>query len=283
MKTVPTNKIRWCLLVLPVLAAAVAAPAEPAAATGPPVGRTYYTTAVGLDAGYDVQAQCFEFHRDKVCTLDGLICGSWAPTGGTRSEQGLSFDLTTIAGDDLMVLEGRARLDARGPKSSIAGTGRIGAVDGDGAGVNFSFAAREVGRAECLNLLEQFPGDGDGTGIVGSGVIASETREVSGFDGLLAAGVGLIEIRHGATESLRITADDNLLPILTSEVRNGRLVLGADARFSTRNDVRYEITVRDFDEIVLTGVFGVEIEGLDTDRFEVNLSGVSSVTASSNV
>ncbi len=282
MRNVPMNNIRWCLLVLVALGA-VGALAEPAEAARPPIGRTYYTVAMGLDTGYDIQTQCFEFHEERLCTLDGRICGSWAPTAGIRREMGLSFDLTTVSDGDLMQMEGMARLDTRGKRSSLAGTGKFSSVDGEEPGVNFAVAAREVGKAECLDLLEDSPDADGGPIIVGSGNLITEEREVSDFHGLIASGVGLIEIRHGATESLRVTASDNILPILTSEVRDGLLVLGSNGRFRTHDNnidnIRFEITVRDFDELTLSGVLGVDITGLDTDRFDVNISGVSGVTA----
>lgn len=283
MTTVRMKQIRRCSLVLLALATAFGALAEPAEAARPPIGRTYYTIAMGLETGYDVRAECFEFHAEKLCTLDGLICGSWLPTAGLSPEMGLSFDLTTVADGELMQLDGLGRLDTRGNKSSIAGTGRFSPVDGGRSRVNFSFAGREVGKTECLELLEDSPGGDDQETVIGSGITASEERDVSDFRALLASGVGLIEIRHGPTESLRITADDNLLPILTSEVSDGRLILGSTAPFRTNNDIRYEITVRDFDDITVAGVFGVDITGLDTDRFTASVSGVSGLTVAGRV
>lgn len=279
MTAVPKQQLRRCSPVPLALVVALGVISQPAAADRPPVGRTYYALAVGLETGYDIQDQCFEFHDEKLCSLDGLICGSWQATTEPGREMELSFDLTTVADGDLMQLQGAGRLDSTGRKSSIAGTGSFGPVEGRDQAANFSFAAREVGRSECLDLLEDAPGLDDGEVIVGSGIVASEEREVSDFHALLAGGVGRIEIRHGPTESLRITADDNLLPILTSEVDDGRLILGSDSRFETANDIHYEITVREFDEITLAGAFVVDISGLDTERFAVDLSGATIVDA----
>jgi len=286
MRSAYKNKLSRCLLLsLPaalVLVVVLTGLAGPAEAARPPVGRTYYAVAMGLDAGYGLQSQCFEFHKERLCTLDGLICGSWKPTDGFGREMGVSFDLTTVTDGELMQLGGIGRLDSRGKGSSIAGTGYFESVaTGDGA-ANFSFVAREVGKARCVDLLEDSPDGGDGPIIVGSGNLVTEEREVSDFHGLVASGIGEIEIRHGASESLRITASDNILPILTTEVRDGLLVLGATGRFRTHDNnidnIRYEIIVREFDEITLAGVFGVEVSGVDTDRLDVNVSGVSGVT-----
>jgi hypothetical protein len=267
------------LIVLPLMLAALVGIAVTSAdAAQPPVGRTYYTVAVGLETNYDIKAECFEFHQDKLCTLDGLICGSWEPTAAAGREMGLSFDLTTLAEGDLMSLEGYARLEAEGRKSSLAGSGQISSTDGERSASNFSFAAREVSKEQCLELLEGSPGGDHGVHVVGSGNVITEDREIEDFDGLVASGVGLIEVRVGSPASLRITADDNILPLLVSEVRDGRLILSSEGTYSTNNSVEYEITVPSLDEVTLAGVLGVEVVDLDTDRIDVNVSGVSTLT-----
>ncbi len=278
MKTLRLPGPPWCLLAALALGLALGATSGPAAAARPPVGRTYFTLAMGLENGYDVKVQCFEFYEDRLCTLDGLICGSWKPTDARRREMDLAFDLTTVADGELMQLQGLGALKARGPLSSVAGTGRYGPVDGARKSSNFSFAAREVGREECLDLVEASALPGDGDTVVGSGVVASEEREVGAFHGVVASGVGRIEIRHGAIESLRVTADDNILPLLTSEVSNGLLILGTEGPFRNDQDIVFEVTVRELDSLTLAGVLGVEITDLDTARFDVEIGGVSQVT-----
>jgi hypothetical protein len=275
----PTGR-RWDPRAGLVLAAVFAVAAGMSPQISAPVGQTYYTVAVGLESGYDVKTQCFEFFNERLCTLDGSICGFWQPAAARGRPLGFSYDLTTLDDGKLMQMEGRGWLEARGRKSSISGTGWLGAVEGNDRGRNFSFAGRAVGKEECLDLLGD-EGPDDVTVIVGSGNVASEDRAVEDFHGLIASGVGRVEIRHGASESLRITADDNILPILTSEVRNGRLVLGTEpgTSYRTHNDVLFEITVRELDEVTVSGVMAVDASGIDTDRFEVNVSGVSRLTA----
>ncbi len=276
MKTARLPKLAWWLPVALALGMALATLAEPATAAPSPIGKTYFTLTVGLESGYDVQAQCFEFHRDRLCSLDGLICGSWERTAKGRHEMDLSFELTTLADGELLEIGGLATLKARGPMSSLAGTGRFGPVD-ERARSNFSFAAREIARSECLELLARSPSDNNREAVVGSGIFASEERDVRDFHGIVASGVGRIEVRHGATESLRVSTDDNILPILTSRVENGLLVLGADRPFQNTHDVLFEVTVRELDRLTLGGVLGVEISGLDSERFEAEIGGVSVV------
>ena len=52
------------------------------------------------------------------------------------------------------------------------------------------------------------------TGVRGSGSIIEEGREVGDFTGVALAGVGDLTIEVGERESLRIKAEDNLMPYL---------------------------------------------------------------------
>ena len=82
--------------------------------------------------------------------------------------------------------------------------------------------------------------------VSGSGQVASETRPVSGFTGIDLSGTGEVIIEQGETESLTIEADDNVLPVLTSEVEDSVLRLDQKPRTTvqTRNPIRYRVALK---------------------------------------
>ena len=61
--------------------------------------------------------------------------------------------------------------------------------------------------------------------INGSGDIVTESRDVSGFDKVALAGFGDVTIEVGDEESLTVSTDDNIMPYVTTEVKNNTLVL----------------------------------------------------------
>jgi hypothetical protein len=109
----------------------------------------------------------------------------------------------------------------------------------------------------------------------GSGNVISETRPVSGINIVELSGDTQLEIEQTGSESLTITADDNILPLLKSEVRDGRLRLGEHTGFSADAEqrVRYKLTVKDLNEIGLSGDGRVEAKNLATNRLKVSISG----------
>ncbi|MCP3977968.1 MAG: DUF2807 domain-containing protein [bacterium] len=139
--------------------------------------------------------------------------------------------------------------------------------------------------------------------VVGSGTIAAEDRTVSGFDSVLFAGEGSLEIEMGAVESLSITTDDNLLEYLQTDVRNGRLEIRTERGIDVMpsDGIEYSLTAIDLNEIrhtgvgeieiddllmtpslslTLTGVGGLEATDLDVDELEIDHTGVGGFTLS---
>ena len=69
-------------------------------------------------------------------------------------------------------------------------------------------------------------------GTVGSGTAKTETRNASGFTSVTFSGIGTLNIKQTGVESLTVSADDNVLPLLTSTVSNGTLTLGVETGHS---------------------------------------------------
>lgn len=124
-------------------------------------------------------------------------------------------------------------------------------------------------------------GDG-GNRVDGSGTIATEQRDVSNFTAIEVIGAGDVTIGVTGAESLSITADDNLLPLLTSEVKGGKLTLGvdSDSSISPSETIKYQITVAELTRMSIVGFADTDISGLDTALMEVDISGSGDVVLS---
>lgn len=114
----------------------------------------------------------------------------------------------------------------------------------------------------------------------GSGNVASEYREVPDFRSLDVSGVFQVEVTVQKDYSVQVEADDNLLPLIRTEVKEGRLVIEADQKFSTHNPLKIKITAPDLETIEASGASNVVVMGLDNDAIEIRSSGASSVELS---
>jgi len=109
----------------------------------------------------------------------------------------------------------------------------------------------------------------------GSGKAATEQRAVSGINAVTLSGVGDLRIEVGNQESLRIDADDNILPHIRTEVKNGKLTIGIERGFSVRPSVpiRYALVVRQLDEVGLSGSGTISTAALAADTMKAHVSG----------
>src|SRR5215475_12652968 len=118
----------------------------------------------------------------------------------------------------------------------------------------------------------------------GSGNAITEPRTVSGFREVSLRGGGQLMIDQNGTESLTITADENLLPYLKSEVSGNRLILGTreHTNLSPSKDIVYKLTVKDLNALEVAGDGSADAKGIHTDLLKVAVAGSGSLSAAGN-
>ena len=120
-----------------------------------------------------------------------------------------------------------------------------------------------------------------GPGEPGSGKVVTETREVSGFHAVEVDYPAQVLIKQGAKESLKLEAEDNLLPGLKTQVRDGVLEIfykTADGKHvNPTKTVKITIIVKDLSDAHLTSAGDLTIEKLKTDNLDVSLSGAGNL------
>lgn len=124
----------------------------------------------------------------------------------------------------------------------------------------------------ALGCVIGLPGIGT---VRGSGRVAEEERQVGDFTGVELATFGDLFIELGEQESLRIEAESNLLPYFETEVRNDVLKIKqrSNVRLISRKPVRFYLTVKELDTIVLSGSGGIETPDLKAERFSLTING----------
>jgi drug/metabolite transporter (DMT)-like permease len=118
-----------------------------------------------------------------------------------------------------------------------------------------------------------------GPQVSGSGNMVTETRQVSGVDRVRSTINAIVQIQQGATEALTVSADDNLLPYLVTEVRGGELVIRwqSNTNIRTFRPVQVNLTVKDLAGVVTTSSGKIIVGPLTTGDFNMNLSSSGDV------
>lgn len=116
-------------------------------------------------------------------------------------------------------------------------------------------------------------------GVEGSGNVITESREVSGFNEIVLGGTGRVVVEVTGSESLTIEAEDNIMPLLETKVRDGRLRLETNRSISPTVEIVYTITAANLEGLVISGSGIVEADAIDGTDFRVDISGSGDVDA----
>jgi hypothetical protein len=110
----------------------------------------------------------------------------------------------------------------------------------------------------------------------------TEARPVSDFDDIALEGVGRLIIDQTGTESLSVTAPEDVIDLLESEVVDGRLTLGPrpGARLPRSVIITYRLTVKELHELQVAGAGTVEVNDIRTDALRTSIAGAGHVTIS---
>lgn len=117
--------------------------------------------------------------------------------------------------------------------------------------------------------------------VIGSGVVATESRAVMPFRDLTVTGPLQVWLSPGAAGSIEITAEDNVLPLVRTEVRgDGLHIFLVDGSLTTTHGIQLRIASTELRELEASGAAQVEVGGLAVERLETRLSGASSLVVS---
>lgn len=115
------------------------------------------------------------------------------------------------------------------------------------------------------------------TGVQGSGVTASEVREVADFTQVQLTGSFEVEVEVGPTTSVRVEADDNIVPLIATTVVGSTLKITARNGFSTDQPVRVQVQAPQLLGVDQSGSGSVRAGGIVADRFVVKLQGSGAI------
>jgi hypothetical protein len=117
----------------------------------------------------------------------------------------------------------------------------------------------------------------------GSGKLITENREVSGFSRLDISGSYKVVIKQDSTESLTITADDNLMKYVKTDVIGDRLKIYSSRNLCTSGQYTVYVTIKDLSYIKTSGATNVSSDGkLTVKDIELNTSGATKITLNLN-
>jgi hypothetical protein len=119
-----------------------------------------------------------------------------------------------------------------------------------------------------------------GFGKRGSGVEKTEQRVISSFDKLDVSGAFTVEFVSAEQTSVEITADDNLLADISTDVRGSTLYIETTRNLSPRGRLLVRVSSPQISSIRSSGASDISAANISSDKLTIETSGAGSVKAS---
>jgi hypothetical protein len=116
-------------------------------------------------------------------------------------------------------------------------------------------------------------------GIAGSGNRKTEKREVKTFNAIDTSGAYDINITCQKAAGVEIEADDNILPLIKTEVRDGTLFVSNDQEFHSSKTPSLRVTVSDLARLTNQGAGDVKIVDANSNQLDLDSTGAASIEA----
>jgi Putative auto-transporter adhesin, head GIN domain len=135
-------------------------------------------------------------------------------------------------------------------------------------------------RIAALVLLALLAAGCGGSTTTGSGHVTTTSRDVSGFTSVDLEGAGTLTVDVGRPAALTISGDDNVLPIITTRVRDGVLVISSKHGYSTHHELKIRVVTPALDGMKLAGSGTIVGSGIRATAFSIELDGTGTVVLS---
>jgi len=115
-------------------------------------------------------------------------------------------------------------------------------------------------------------------GVKGSGNVITQDRQVSNFTGIDIGGAYEVHLRQGDTEGLKIEADDNLMELIQTEVKNGTLCITSKDPIRKAEKLVLYITFKELDNIEISGAVKLTSKSsISADNLTITASGAAEI------
>jgi len=116
-------------------------------------------------------------------------------------------------------------------------------------------------------------------GIAGSGVRKTEKRDLKSFNAIDTTGAYEIDVTCQKPASFEIEADDNILPLIKTEVRDGILFVSNDQPYHSSKPVTLRMTLPELNSVSSHGAGQINIADANSSDLKIESTGAASVVA----
>jgi hypothetical protein len=135
----------------------------------------------------------------------------------------------------------------------------------------------------CLGLVFGFAGCSiisTTAKVKGSGIVKTEKRSIAPFSALDIGCHGSFQVRFQEQTNLEITGDDNILPLITTEVKGGTLYVRSSKEYDPKDKLEIIVSTPDLNKFAFAGAGEAKLSNIKNERMEIAMRGAGSLSAS---
>lgn len=119
--------------------------------------------------------------------------------------------------------------------------------------------------------------------ISGNKKTQTTTRELKNFNQLQVEISADIEVFHSSSPHIIITAEENIIPIIISSVKSGRLILKSNTNYRTSKSIKIKVYTKQLNHISINGSANVVMQNITQDALDLHINGVGDIYVSGRV
>jgi hypothetical protein len=120
-------------------------------------------------------------------------------------------------------------------------------------------------------------------GIASAAPLATEARPIGDFHAVELRGTLDVHVRVGGARHVEVTGDADVLSRVTTEVRDGVLVISTHGEFRSEHHIDVAISMPALDAVSLTGTGKLDVTDVAGPKLAVALSGTGDIALAGNV
>ena len=114
-------------------------------------------------------------------------------------------------------------------------------------------------------------------GVSGSGNIQTEQRNVGEFKSIDVSGAFTVEIVAQKDFAVEVEADDNLLPLVKTEVEDGVLKIEREEHFWSNSKILVRVFAPNIENLDVSGASKISVNDLSNEFLNLDVSGASKI------
>jgi len=119
--------------------------------------------------------------------------------------------------------------------------------------------------------------------VEGNGHVVEQVRQITGIQSVEVSGAFEVLLTVGAEESLVVSADENLLPFLTTTTQGEELSISTSRSVCSENPMEIRLSVRQLTSVRSDGASDFKITGVDGQILRLYFSGASDISVVGDV